>query len=341
MTVPTWRAGRDVAIPEDLVEEVGRIHGYAKIEAEPLLGALQPVDEEPARAARREVRRVLSDEQGFTEFFAYPFATADECARAQVEPGTLRLANAEQPGLDLMATSLVPKALQVLADNLRYRDEIAMYLVAPVFAEREGELPLETERLVLVYASGEEAPVLTAKRAVEALVDTLRVNGARLTQQEGPGYLHPGRCARLGRGKMEFGWVGEIHPAVRRAYDIDGRAALADLDLSALVAARGKEAKMAAISKFPGVRYDVSLLVDRKTPASDVAGALRSVDKKLVRSVELFDEYRGKNVPDDKRSLAFAIEFGAMDRTLDTKDVERLRTAVSTTVAKRGWELRA
>ncbi len=339
--VPSWRAGRDVSIPEDLVEEVGRIYGYAQIPAEPLRGALEPVPEEPARRARAVVRAALSDEHGYSEFFGYPFTTADECARAGVEPGSLRLANAEQPGLDLMATSLVPKALTVLAQNQKYRAEIALYMIAPVFAERAGQLPEETERLVLVMAAPDGVPALCAKGAVETLVERLRLKGARLTQQEGPAYLHPGRCARLGRGKMDFGWVGEIHPKIARAFDIEGRAALADLNLTACYAAQGKESKMASISRFPGVRYDVSMLVDRKTPSSEVASALRKADSKLVRSVALFDEYVGKNVPEGKRSLAYAIEFGAMDKTLDTADVERLRASVDALVKKRGWQLRS
>ncbi|HEX5136869.1 MAG TPA: phenylalanine--tRNA ligase subunit beta, partial [Planctomycetota bacterium] len=343
VTVPSWRAGLDVSLPEDLVEEVGRIHGYQKLPPLPLTGALEPVPEEPLRVARRRAKHVLSAECGFAEIFSYPFTTAEECRRAAVEPGTLRLSNAQQPGLDLLATSLVPKLLVASATNLKYRDEVAIYLAAPVFLAGEAKgLPRETERLALAVARrGGTNPVYAVKGAVEALLRALRVSGARIEQREGPSWLHPGRAARVVRGTQEFGWLGEAHPNVARAFDLDAPVALAELDLEALNAAQGGIPRMKPISRFPPVKYDVAVVVDGRTPAREVEDTLLRVDPALVREVRLFDAYEGPNLPAGKRSLAFSLVFGSLDRTLEPKDVERLRDAVGAALKAKGWTLRS
>jgi phenylalanyl-tRNA synthetase beta chain len=309
------------------------------------------VPEEAARVARRKARRALSAECGFAEIFAYPFTTAEECRRAAVEPGELRLSNAQQPGLDLLVTSLVPKVLGACATNLKHRDEAAVYLVAPVFRKREPRaeapapevLPLETERLAVAVARRAGGnPVYAVKGAVEAVLRSLRATGARIEQREGgPPWLHPGRSARVVRGNREFGWLGEAHPNVARAFDIDAPLAVAELDLDALRAAQGGVARMKPISRFPPVKYDVAVLVDRTTPARDVEEALLRVDQTLVREVRLFDAYEGGSLPAGKRSLAFSLVFGSLERTLEPRDVERLRDAVAATLSSRGWTLRS
>ena len=97
---------------------------------------------------------------------------------------------------------------------------------------------------------------------------------------------------------------------------------------------------MQAISRFPVVPYDVAIIADAKTPAGEIERALRGSDKALVRDVSLFDVYEGKNLPEGKRSLAYKIVFGAMDRTLGSEEIEKLRDSVARVLAKKGWELR-
>jgi phenylalanyl-tRNA synthetase beta chain len=344
VTVPSWRAGNDIALAEDLVEEVGRVHGYDKIEPIPLYGALEPIEDEPERAARRRARDVCSFRSGLAEIHTYPFITADDCRRAGLEPGTLQLSNAEQPGLDLMRTSAVPRMLRALAENLKYRAEVGLYAIEPVFLkEGADELPRENERVTIGIARRDaEAgnPPFLLKGAVEALLSAFRLRGARLQQEEGPAWLHPGRAAKIARGRQVFGWLGEVHPRVARAFEIESPAAVADLDFDAVRAAAGREARLQPIGRFPTVPYDVAVVVDRRTPAADVEGVLRKVDDRLVRDVRLFDVYEGDRLEKGKRSLAFTIVFGSLERTLGTEDVEKLRARVEQAIGKRGWTLR-
>jgi len=342
VTVPSWRAGRDVTIPEDLVEEVGRIHGYDRIEPKPLVGGLEPVPEERERAARRRARHALSHEAGCTEIFTYPFTTARDCERSGVEAGTLAVANAAQQGLDLLATSLLPNLLRAVETNLKVRTEFAIYATGPVFRKERAEgLPRENERIALAFARrGGEAPLFEIKGALAILLDRFGVANARLVQEQGPAWLHPGRCARLGRGKELFAWFGEVHPRVRRAWGLDAAIALADVDLDAVREAKSATARMSPISRFPEVPYDVAVVVERRTPAAEVEAVLRKVDAKLVRDVRLFDVYEGEKLPAGTKSLAYAITFGSLSATLGPGEVEALRSQVLKALAARGWTLR-
>jgi phenylalanyl-tRNA synthetase beta chain len=345
VTVPSWRAGNDISLAEDLVEEVGRVHGYSEIEPRPLHGALDPIEDEPERAARRRAREVCSHESGLAEIHTYPFTTADDCRRAGIEPGTLQLSNAEQPGLDLMTVSLLPRVLRALAENLKHRDEVALYAIEPVFLATEGAtgLPRENERITMGIARRDPDvghPVFQVKGAVEALLRAFHLRGVSLSQEEGPPWLHPGRVAKIARGGKVFGWLGEVHPRVARAFEIESPVAVADLDFDAVRGAAGREARMQPVSRYPTVPYDVAVVVDQRTPAAEVENVLRRVDDKLVRDVLIFDVYEGDRLEKGKRSLAFTIVFGSLERTLGTEDVERLRARVDKAIGKRGWTLR-
>jgi len=342
-TVPTWRT-RDIAIPEDLVEEVGRIHGYDKIVPEPLVGTLDPVDVEPDRAAKALVRSVLSRGCGLTEIYAYPVYSMAEAEKTRVEPGKLAIANWEERGHQIMSETLIPLVVRTTADNLKYRGDFGIYCVQPTWSKRDGQDGLPSEvwhvAIALVHQRGENS-VLALKGVLERVVESFGAAGVRVRQQDKPPtWLHEGRAGDLGRGKQRMGWFGELHPTVKREWDIDAGVAVAEFDLEALRKAGGKSPRMQAISRFPVVPYDVAIVSDATTPAEQVERALRGTDKALVRDVSLFDVYQGKNLPEGKRSLAYRIVFGAMDRTLGTEEVDKLRENVARVIEKKGWELR-
>ena len=217
---------------------------------------------------------------------------------------------------------------------------MALYIVAPVFLKEKGQegLPREEERVAIAIA-GKDG-VFEVKGAVESLLDTFRLKGIQTEQGEGPAWLHPGRGAKLARGRTVLGWFGELHPRVAKALDLDAPVGVADLDVATLRTLDRASERMAPISRFPTVPYDVAVVVDKGTPAMSVERALRKVDRELVRDLRLFDLYEGTNLPEGKRSLAYTIVFGALDRTLGTEEVDDLRARVKQAVEKRGWTLR-
>jgi phenylalanyl-tRNA synthetase beta chain len=342
VTPPSWRAS-DVTIPEDVVEEVGRIHGYARIEPAPMRGTLDPVPVEPERAFRAALRDALSGAAGLVEIYAYPFVTRADCARARVAEPDLGVRDAAQTGLDFLAPSLLPALLGALARNLKHRDAAALYLVAPVFRRRDGPgLPHERETLGIAIArSGDDVAVRMLAGVVGTLIEALDLADCRIAQEDGSGWAHPGRFARLVRGSEPIGAFGEVAPAVLRAWEVPARAAVAELDVAALRAAAGGARKMRPIGRFPVVRFDVAVVVDRRTPAAEVADTIRRAAPDSVWGVDVFDVYEGPNLPPGKRSLAFTVVFGSLERTLATPEVESLRAAVTGALRRSGYAIRA
>lgn len=342
VTPPSWRAS-DVTIPEDVVEEVGRIHGYARIAPVPMRGTLDPVPVEPERAFRAAVRDALSSAAGLVEIHAYPFVTRADCARAHVAEPDLGVRDAAQTGLDFLAPSLLPALLGALARNLKHREEASLYLVAPVFRRRDGPgLPHERETVgVAVARRGDDGAARAIAGVVQTLVEALDLRDCRIVQEAGAGWAHPGRFAKLVRGAETLGAFGEVAPAVLRAWEIPGRAAAAELDAAALRAAAGGARRMRPIGRFPVVRFDVAVVVDRRTPAAEVADTIRRAAPESVWGVDVFDVYEGPNLPPGKRSLAFAVVFGSLERTLATAEVEGLRAAVTDAIRRAGYAIRA
>ena len=247
-----------------------------------------------------------------------------------------------------MTPSLLPALVKALSDNRKYRDDVGLYVTAPVFvrSDEQGALPSQPERLAIGLAASAGQDLLPElKGSVEALLELFRIRGVKVQQasadREAPAWLHPGRAAVLARGREVLGWFGQLHPRVMTALDIEGEAAVADLDLERLRSLPPGSEQMKPISRFPVVPYDVAVVVDRTTPADSVEGTLRKVDRELVRNVSLFDVYEGPNLPEGKRSLAYRVVFGSNERTLDTEQADALRQRTNAALEKRGWSVRS
>jgi phenylalanyl-tRNA synthetase beta chain len=161
-------------------------------------------------------------------------------------------------------------------------------------------------------------------------------------------FLHPVRSATVWSGPQEegapsLGWIGEIHPRVLAAWDLDPAMPVAafELDLTALAALAPESQTFAPIEQFPPVVQDVAVVVEQTVPAAEVEAAVREGGGELLRQIEVFDLYTGDQVGEGNKSLALRLEFRAPDRTLTDEDVAERRTAIEETLAAIGGKLRA
>ncbi|MGH3445944.1 MAG: phenylalanine--tRNA ligase subunit beta, partial [Nocardioidaceae bacterium] len=146
---------------------------------------------------------------------------------------------------------------------------------------------------------------------------------------------HPGRCAQLRVGERQIGYAGELHPAVCAGYDLPTRTCAVEVDLDALLSSAPDVVPAPSFSSYPVAKEDVALLVDSDVPAATVAATLREGAGELCESVRLFDLYTGDQVPEDKKSLAFALRFRAPDRTLTEAETAAARDAAVALAAER------
>jgi phenylalanyl-tRNA synthetase beta chain len=184
------------------------------------------------------------------------------------------------------------------------------------------------------------ADFFVAKGVLAALLDTLRVRW-RVEAAREP-FLHPGRSARVLVGDdTPVGWLGELHPAVAAGWDVEGVAAGFEIDLAPVLVAAPAVPDYDDVTSFPAIRQDLAVVVPDAVAAADVLEVVRSAGGGLLRSVEVFDVYRGAQVGEGRMSLALRLEFRAPDRTLTDEEVAQRRSKIVAALAERlGGELR-
>ncbi|MGF1469947.1 MAG: phenylalanine--tRNA ligase subunit beta [Sandaracinaceae bacterium] len=334
VTVPTFRP--DLTRPEDLVEEVARIEGYDKVPTE--VPAVRPSGRGYGEGYRfdRALRRAAVA-TGLLEARTFAFVSPEELARARVPTEAVPLANPLSEERSVMRTSLVPALLGAVGRAQRHQAASArLFELGRVF--RRGErLPEERAELVFVLAGPrqpwfqDEGPVdfFDGKGVATSIVETafgaaLEAEADESLEEEAP-YLHPRRRARLRIGGQPVGVLGELHPDVADAFDLDGRVVVgliaADATRAAL-AARGLP-QAEELPRYPAVQRDVALVVEDNLPMRRVAEAIREAGAGLVETVELFDVYQGASIPDGRKSLAFRIVYRDVEATLTDKKVDK------------------
>ncbi len=305
--VPTWRA-RDVTREVDLIEEVARFKladiPFTLPRREAMFGRLSR-----DQRLRRQVEDVLVG-AGYGEVYTPTF----------VADGDLRL---PEP-LSAEAAALRAVLYASLLDPARRNadagaGDVALFEIARTYHDVGGELPEEHWHVAGVADGG----FAEAKWAVEQVYAALGIEpGYERTSEP---FLHPGKAARTAEG-----WLGELHPAV-----LDGTWSAFELDLDALAEAAPQVVAFAEVSPYPEVRQDLAFVVDEDVPAAEVLAAIREAAGGLLRELEVFDEYRGEQIGEGKRSLAFRAAFGSLEGTLTDEDVAPVRASIVDALATR------
>jgi phenylalanyl-tRNA synthetase beta chain len=348
---PSWRG--DIVGEADLVEEVLRIKGYDKIPAVPLereSALSRPALAPPQRRAEL-VRRSLAM-CGLTEAVTFSFIAAREAQLFGGADPQLRLVNPISADLDVMRPSLLPGLVAALRRNAdRGFPNAALYELGPLYRNDEpsgqilaaagargGEVAPKTWRVVAreVDLYDVKADALTALAAMGAPADNLQVTA------DPPAWFHPGRAGTLRLGPKVVGVFGELHPAVLGALDARPPIAAFEVFLDAVPEPRAPRAKPPLrLSVFQPIERDFAFVVDRSLPAETLIRAGRSVDRKLVSEIRLFDVYEGAGMPEGKKSLAITVVLQPEERTLTDAEIEAFSKRLIAQVEKAtGGQLR-
>jgi len=356
VTVPYYRLDVDGAA--DLAEDVARWVGYDKIPSTQMRDELPPQRRNVALERAERVRDILVG-CGLTEVITYSLTNLDSAARLHperkaVDPEPfIRLANPLSSDREYMRRTLMNSLLETVRDNLRFSNRVAVFEVARVYLTRtDQELPEEPQRLCIamsgprnqVHWSGSSDNLLDffdLKGVVEALLARLHLPDWAFAPAEHPTF-QTGRGAKLLLGEVEVGAMGEVAPVVRDSFDLPAqRVCLAEFDLDALLAHVPAVSYYESTSRFPAVAQDLALVVDESVQAAQVHAAIVRAAGKLLQRADVFDVYRGDQVPAGKKSLAYALTFQAMDRTLTDDEVNKLKVRIQRTLEKElGAQLR-
>ncbi|RXR08500.1 phenylalanine--tRNA ligase subunit beta [Pseudoxanthomonas composti] len=327
----------DIAIEEDLIEELARIHGYEAIPTTLPAGAARIIAPSESVADAATLRRQLVA-RGYLETVNFAFVEHGLLERWGLIDALVPLANPLSAELAVMRPALLPGLADALQRNLaRQAGRVRLFETGNVFRAVQGQAPQETLRVAAIACGAARAEQWgEADRAVDFhdlkgdLESLAAVAGARLELvpiQDGFG--HPGRSAQVLRDGVRIGWIGQLHPRLQRAMDLDVEAIGFEVDLAPL--SKRALSRATEVSRFPSVRRDLAFLVPENVEWAALSKAVQDVAGPQLREVLLFDRYVGKGVETGHKSLAMGLILQDNSRTLTDRDVE---TTVAEVVAE-------
>ena len=331
VTAPTRRF--DLAIEEDLIEEIARIHGYDAIPTSLPGGATRLVAASETRVAEHDLRELLVA-RDFLEAINYAFVDAAWLDAWQMRDVGLPLANPLSAELGVMRPALLPGLVAALGRNAaRQQPRVRLFEIGKVFAGG-NDAPVETLRIAAVACGGATAEQWgVGARALDFhdlkgdLEAVAAQAGATLAfQPSAPPHAHPGRSAEVLRDGVRIGWIGQLHPRLQQALGLDVDVLAFELDLVPLLARPLPRA--GALSRFPSVRRDLAFVVPEAVSWAALEAGVRAAAGASLREVRLFDRYVGKGVETGFKSLAMALILQDDSRTLTDRDVDAVVASV-------------
>jgi len=347
VTPPSHRL--DIAIPADLVEEVGRVYGYDRMPHTLIADDLPPQRRNHMLDGTERIRDILTA-CGLDEIITYSMISLEDERRLHPTPEQapvdaadyLAMVNPLSAEKAHLRRRLLAEGLNTLRANQRFGKRHAVFETGAVFHPAAGEvLPNEPRRLSALltgprhphaWQDGPEGngqgsfDFFDIKGVAEALLRGLEVGDLTWSRGEDPAY-HPGRCAQVRSGERVLGTLGELHPRVASHFGLPATPPVCamEFDVDALLEQWREDRQMDALSNHPPVYEDLAFIVADQVPAADVASLIAQTGSPLVRDVRLFDLYRGGQVGAGKKSLAYAITYQADDRTLTDDEVSKTR----------------
>ena len=340
VTVPSWRLDIDPKYTQnDFAEEVARIYGFNNIPSTMMADSgTKSGGYTPEQAAERRLGETCRA-NGYDSIITYSFyspAGWDMIRLPANDPrrDAIRILNPLGEDTSCMRTTTLPSVLEVLARNWNFRNKaVRIYEFAKVYKKRPDGMADEPKILTLgAYGGGMD--FYTLKGTVEELCDALRISGVEYVPvRDDPSY-HPGRCAAVYAGGEYLGRFGQVHPLVAKNYGVSEELYAAELDFPAMFAHRTTELYYAPLPRFPAVMRDISLVCDDALTAGELEKCIRRAGGEYLESVEVFDVYKGANIPEGKKSISFALALRAGDQTLTDDHADEAVAAILGALAR-------
>ena len=329
----------DVELPEDVVEEVGRIYGISRIPATLPGSRHTSWNVAPPEDHQWMLREVMLG-AGFDEVVSPALVPKRLLQRLRLAEGARTLFNPMSDEMDTMRTSLLPSLLSVARYNQnRTAERVDVFELARVYRGKHSDgLADEQIRLTVIARVDADADAgrrgfLRLKSVMDRFAQDLMAGTVRYLRAA-PDLYHPGRAATIMVGGREIGVVGELHPSTLAVFDLDGRAVALDVDADALIAARG-ERKATELPRYPAVQRDIAVVVDANVPAGEIHRTIKEAGGNSLESLRAFDEYRGDQAGEGRKSIAFTLTFRSPERTLTDAEVEKVLSEIRKRLEKK------
>ena len=319
---------QDISIYQDLIEEVGRIYGFEKIGAKPLIGKLKRGVKSEERIAIDNTKKALYSMNTF-EVLSYSFISPKSYSKAMVQMDDdklIKLINPLGEDFSVMRSTIIPNILDILSKNYKNKiKDICVYELGNTFHLVDDDR-IETKKLTLgMYGNYDFYDI---RSMILALFNELGINEYEIVKNTDNKTYHSGRCANILVNDEIVATFGEISYEVRDNYDFDNRVYVGEIHFSELIKYMDFKKIYTPISKYPSIERDIALVVDRELESIKIEKEIQKHSNGIIKDVYLFDEYKGEHVDNDKKSLAYRIIYQSKDETLKDKTIEKIQEEI-------------
>ncbi len=341
---PTFRS--DLNIKEDIAEEIARIHGYNNFESTlPHCEAIKSGKSDKHKLEDKIIEALVAS--GINQSISYSFVSNKIFDKLLIPQDSelrnvVEIRNPLGEDFKVMRTTTIASMMESLARNYVKSNESAMlFEIGKVYIKNTDEEKLPEERNILTLGMYGAGDYLELKGVVENVLNALGIdNGIFIRESENPSF-HPGKTAALKLRNKISGVLGEIHPDVSENYGIDTRCFVAELNLDMLMECAKIDKKHKALPKFPAVTRDIAVLVDDRVLVQEIEDTIKKQGGGILESAKLFDVYKGSQIPEGKKSIAYAITYRHADKTLTDTEVNKVHDKILRSLEhKLGAELR-
>lgn len=344
ISVPSFR--NDINIREDVAEEVARIYGYNNIPATIARSTgMRDAKSRKQHLDDKVIAALLGS--GLNQSISYSFVSPKVFDKIMLpEESSLRKAvtikNPLGEDFSIMRTTTIPSMMECLARNYsRNNEEARLFEMGKVYIPNEDASKLPDEINTATIGLYGAVDYYDLKGIVENVMNSIGISGVSFVRESENKAFHPGKTASISIKKKSAGILGEIHPDVAENYGVDARCYIAELNLDVLYELADIERKYKALPKFPAVTRDIALLVEDSILVQEIEDIILKQGGSIVEKIKLFDVYKGKQIPEGKKSIAYSLTYRHENKTLTDEEVNKVHDRIVRTLEnKLGAELR-
>ncbi|HZK26875.1 MAG TPA: phenylalanine--tRNA ligase subunit beta [Thermoclostridium sp.] len=326
LTVPSFRS--DVRVIADLAEEVARFYDYNNIKPTLLSGGTSTIGR---KTHSQKMESLIAQQMlslGLYETYSFSFTSPKVWDRMRLpKEHALRdavvITNPLGEDFSIMRTTTIPEMLGVIKTNYNRKvEEGGFFEISYVYNPIKDQF-LPEERKVLTIGLYGDTDFYYLKGIVEQLFVQININNADFSPEKNNPSYHPGRCARVSIGNTDIGYIGEIHPEVASNFECPNRTYIAVLDIDPMIENSNMEKEYSGLPKYPAIGRDIALIVNEGVLVKDINAVILQRGGKILEQVKLFDVYKGEQVPEGMKSVAYNLTFRSRDRTLVDEEVSK------------------
>ena len=336
LEVPSFRL--DITEDADILEEIARIYGYDNIPSATLEGnATAGVKTE----SQKFIDKIKSNSiaVGLNEILTYSFVSPKGVDKINLDENDekrefVKIMNPLGEETSVMRTTLIPNMLDVISTNLSHKvEDVYAFECGNTFRPQEG-LPVETKKLSIgMY--GKDVDFFALKGAVETILNNVGFSGYEIEPETKNLTFHPGRCAKLVYNNICIGVFGELHPDVLENYDLNQRVYIAEINVDLVFENLNNAKVYNPLPKYPATTRDIALLVKDEVFVKQIEDIIKANGEDILESYQLFDVYKGAQIEEGHKSIAYSITYRSKDKTLTDEEVAKVHDKIVSELSER------